>query len=1221
MKTNIHTNTHTYMQTHIHTNVHTYIHTKAPLHLRMVRASDLTSEVRVPLGFVFALGLAISLLAFGTLQRNFIIEPSARQVHRISESLQTPFNFAEQCNPDQYSRGFPDNSSRRSGTQSAGLAPVFSLTGHRVRNIAKLVIFPEYLFIQLFAFQRDFYSGLFRLCPRLSQSAGWTPVKRSLVRDNCGASTTSAKQTNSTFYVLDFRNIAQDDESSRFTSQVWIPSFQHSLEGDNLIHTCLTVQTTAPSGQHTQSGLATRYTQYSPTKTAEWAPDLLLTGLGGEYHKQGGLLDTDATWWDQHPAGEAYTLWCARAQGDTSPQTDYNFRKTLTFSQHDPERQPASNFEAWHCCLRLLILISCLLWKVCTLQPLCKPRFSLFAHRPSRWNLITLALNQLQQCQYISRNHISCIFQFCTSLLLRYTDFRSCRDHITLIHYSPASKRIARSCTSGPKSGQHRRRKQYIKLLPLVFFLLMISSIADPGGEGYFIGSCDGMKANFDNTALEHLLQAKTHDTAPPCGFGHTPCPQTLKYLRPVQKRSLKRAYAQAQKWGSAWYRGRWMPLQDFPTVLQHRTASIPSQSQSEPKATASPIQPSSRSRFRVTHVNVGGLSAERLGEIKHWASNCGQDILILTETRWSFTSEWEDAHWAHLHTGSPDDKADGILFLISKKACHTTQIGFHDVIPGRLGHLRIHFQRRALDIIGCYQHADHRTTACRNARAQFWDKLDQFLTTLPKRNSFLLGGDLNCSLPSDGLHVGTSYFTWRSSKCTGPCHSDQHHLQRILRSHGFLAVNTWHSKDPPTFQHGFRASRIDYFLMRKIEVDVHARAIQFFPNAGFLPISGPLHIPMSCTIRKIPYHKAMQPPFSSCTYHQRLQSRADWMQDNDTWQALQHQHCACWRDFLTRTCPEDTVIDDMHQALMPSFQFYYPKNHNLKHPTPAIFTQLFQSKWEDRKCLNDITRPTLRGVFKAWFHAARFSLLKKLQFKISRERKRQKVIDLLHEVNQAAVQHDSFRIYQAVHRFTPKQPQKRIRLRTSTGAIADADTVLHMIREHVQAVWAGPSHISYECPFPPGVPFTCEELAQEISRLPVIKSVAKPYLPGLCWKVRAWDTAEFVYKLLQTWWGRRDFFIPRQWKDAWLTFIHKPNKVPDRPSHLRPLALMEPIGKCVLGLLNKQLAQQLRTKIAAWPQFAFCAHRSPLDAIKRVIAHCQQTRQMICRSRRTVHQ
>ena len=67
--------------------------------------------------------------------------------------------------------------------------------------------------------------------------------------------------------------------------------------------------------------------------------------------------------------------------------------------------------------------------------------------------------------------------------------------------------------------------------------------------------------------------------------------------------------------------------------------------------------------RAQIGHVNVGGIATARLQEVKTWALEAEIDVLILSETRWSFSAEWSDNMWHHVHTGSNLDRSDGILF------------------------------------------------------------------------------------------------------------------------------------------------------------------------------------------------------------------------------------------------------------------------------------------------------------------------------------------------------------------------------------------------------------------------------------------------------------------------------------------------------------------------------------------------------------------------------
>lgn len=109
----------------------------------------------------------------------------------------------------------------------------------------------------------------------------------------------------------------------------------------------------------------------------------------------------------------------------------------------------------------------------------------------------------------------------------------------------------------------------------------------------------------------------------------------------------------------------------------------------------------------------------------------------------------------------------------------------------------------------------------------------------MPHRNSFLLCGDLNCSLKGDGVHVGTDLFTWQHHQHVGPLHRDMHCLHRILLTHDLIAFNTWNARHPPTYTNGLSASRIDHFLMRRYECDAFATDVKFFKVLFFAPDRG----------------------------------------------------------------------------------------------------------------------------------------------------------------------------------------------------------------------------------------------------------------------------------------------------------------------------------------------------------------------------------------------
>eukprot|EP00435_Cladocopium_sp_Y103_P022610 s4108_g5.t1 len=361
-------------------------------------------------------------------------------------------------------------------------------------------------------------------------------------------------------------------------------------------------------------------------------------------------------------------------------------------------------------------------------------------------------------------------------------------------------------CKPGPKSGHIAKRHLIVGAFCTIFgLLLMTTHPVQCGGEGYSSLSWGGVGANkeFDSQALDQLL-AKAHDDTLQSGYGQED-PFSFCRLRGVKKRSFHRAHQRALKYGHAWYHGKCMSINQFPHF-----DSFLKKSESRQHRPSSDFQCprfSPRHRLNVMHVNVGRLSKPRQSELRLWALGAEFDILVLSETRWNFCSDWRDDHWFYLHSGTPEDKADGLLIMVRTTVCDESQLGFLAPVPGRLGHLRIMFDRRSVDLLCVYQYADDHSNARLRQRSLFWSSLDSSLATMPRRNMFLLAGDFSCSL-GECQQVGTSKYTWLNAHCQGPRHRDMQEFHTILSRYHLTALNTWSAKAPPTFQNGVHSSR-----------------------------------------------------------------------------------------------------------------------------------------------------------------------------------------------------------------------------------------------------------------------------------------------------------------------------------------------------------------------------------------------------------------------------
>lgn len=80
------------------------------------------------------------------------------------------------------------------------------------------------------------------------------------------------------------------------------------------------------------------------------------------------------------------------------------------------------------------------------------------------------------------------------------------------------------------------------------------------------------------------------------------------------------------------------------------------------------------------------------------------------------------------------------------------------------------------------------------------------------------------------------------------------------------------------------------------------------------------------------------------------------------------------------------------------------------------------------------------------------------------------------------------------------------------------------------------------------------------------------------------------------------------------------PTKKLDRPQHLRVLALMEPLGKAVLGTLTDQITNCIGPTPSCDPQYAYLPSRSTNDCLMAISQHCTQVTNLVAQYARPLH-
>ena len=199
--------------------------------------------------------------------------------------------------------------------------------------------------------------------------------------------------------------------------------------------------------------------------------------------------------------------------------------------------------------------------------------------------------------------------------------------------------------------------------------------------------------------------------------------------------------------------------------------------------------------------------------------------------------------------------------------------------------HIRIHGPQKNIDILNIYQHVHSQVNLER--RQHIWDRVNDLLTSLPKRNFLLMMGDFNTSLLTRSSAVGLSTFTARGKRLAGTQHSDSDSFHQLLRQHSLLALNTWSSDHGPTYLHPNAQSRIDFLCCRRQHSDWTAKQVQHLPLFPLNLDSETHHLPLMTSVLRC--WISTTKPCKGWSHRQRLQLYKHWTQQDDTALSLQH--------------------------------------------------------------------------------------------------------------------------------------------------------------------------------------------------------------------------------------------------------------------------------------------------------------------------------------------
>ena len=345
--------------------------------------------------------------------------------------------------------------------------------------------------------------------------------------------------------------------------------------------------------------------------------------------------------------------------------------------------------------------------------------------------------------------------------------------------------------------------------------------------------------------------------------------------LSVARKRAFKRAQIRAMQHGSTTYRGQ-----------HHTLHSLSLQYVGKARQKASPNTPAVESGLlRVITWNCGGLHTARYAELMTWLNEQtadGPHIILIQECHWPHSLEFNSDKWIHLYSGM-GQAYGGVMIIISRAVARPDQVRFAELEPGRMLHARLAVEP-PIDVLCMYQHAWAPSSAGVHAelsrsdfqsvllekRQQLWQKLRNWISSIPARNTLLVGGDMNCSLLPSHPNVGTGVQTHKS------LHPDQSTFQQLITSKGLVAMNTWGKAGPRagTFlQLQQHSVQIDY-LFTRLPCHVHSMRAKALHAAPVVHPTGLRHVPVQGWLKH--HDRPRQPPANALKPHHIQQATRD---------------------------------------------------------------------------------------------------------------------------------------------------------------------------------------------------------------------------------------------------------------------------------------------------------------------------------------------------------
>ena len=378
-----------------------------------------------------------------------------------------------------------------------------------------------------------------------------------------------------------------------------------------------------------------------------------------------------------------------------------------------------------------------------------------------------------------------------------------------------------------------------------------------------------------------------------------------------------------------------------------------------------------------------------------------------------------------------------------------------------------------------------------------------------------------------------------------------------------------------------------------------HWHDVKHLRDFSLVPISGAFHIPLLTSLRR-EWFTAQRTTTTGWTRQQRLKLSQHRLNQDDTYQFFQQQIHQTVTNLLYTSTPDlQTLHNTLNQFTCSSFFHLQPDKG------PATEIRPFRQFQDHTRLLRRLRGKEMAHIFKAWFHVCKRSQARQAMTIAARQKRKLRLDQIFQAADLAEKAHDHFTLFRHIRSLAPKQPLKQILLRSEQGELLGPDDAADWLQRWYHDLYSDGDSNFLISDFT--WPFTQEEFTQGLQSLPIHKALAPAFTPAPFWKYGAEPISQYLAQMFHDCCDAKDF--PDSWSTGTIAMLVKPGKSGRHPSELRPIALLEPTGKTVMGLLTTAIQQQIQPFMNRLPQFAYAVGRGTEDAIHRLTEHCRRVR------------